>query len=289
MKKRLINDWAIEVYDFDITKAGVEEAHEIACDVISNMVVVIKGQDMTSKQEEDFCSLIGECQTTIDRSKPRDGQRTENMNVDNYILRVTGMPNEKGEEGLFGHTSALDWHANQASNYQRKPLIWLYGVEGTKGSRTSWINMIEAYNDLDPVTKEDLQDVEITLGYKSGSYSESKFFKEHHALDRPFKLVHTNDAGKTGLYFPFLQIFGMKGKDDKEFAHTMHSLTAHVLTDKYRYDHDWDDGDIVLSEQWLSIHKRWQFEGMKQRVLHRIAFDYSKVDYEHRYSNDNSS
>ena len=289
MKKRLINDWAIEVYDFDITKATLEQAHEIACDTVSNMVVVIKKQDMTSKQEEDFCSMIGQCQRIIDPTKPRSGQRTEHMAVDNYILRVTGKPNDKGEEGLFGHTSALDWHANQASNYERKPLIWLYGVEGTKGSRTSWINMIEAYNDLDPVTKEDLQDVEITLGYKSGSYSESKFFHEHHASDRPFKLVHTNDAGKTGLYFPFLQIFGMKGKDDKEFAHTMHSLTAHVLTDKYRYDHDWDDGDIVLSEQWLSIHKRWQFEDMKQRVLHRIAFDYSKVDYEHRYSNNNSS
>ena len=48
----------------------------------------------------------------------------------------------------------------------------------------------------------------ITLGYKVDSYSPSKFFKEHHAKDRPFKLVNTNDACKTGLYFHFLQVFG---------------------------------------------------------------------------------
>ena len=36
-------------------------------------------------------------------------------------------------------------------------------------------------------------------------------------------------------------------------------------------------GDIVLSEQWLSIHKRHEFNNMKERVLHRIAFDYSKL------------
>ena len=41
--------------------------------------------------------------------------------------------------------------------------------------------------------------------------------------------------------------------------------------------HDWEDGDLVISEQWLSIHKRWTFEKMDKRVLHRIAFDYDKV------------
>ena len=86
-----------------------------------------------------------------------------------------------------------------------------------------------------------------------------------------------------------LKLFSFAIKYEEAFNYTMEKLKSHVLKDKYRYDHDWDDGDIVLSEQWLSIHKRWQFENMKQRVLHRIAFDYSKVDYEHRYSNNNSS
>jgi hypothetical protein len=27
----------------------------------------------------------------------------------------------------------------------------------------------------------------------------------------------------------------------------------------------------------LSIHKRWAFEDMENRMLHRIAFDYSNI------------
>ncbi len=150
-------------------------------------------------------------------------------------------------------------------------MIWLYGVEGTKGSITSWINNIESYNNLSEDIKEKIKNTKITLGYKVDSYSPSKFFKEHHATDRPFNLVHTNDAKKTGLYFPFLQVFG--GLDDKTF----NTLKNHILKDEFRYDHHWQDGDIVLSEQWLSIHKRHYFEKMEDRVLHRIAFDYSKL------------
>ena len=83
--------------------------------------------------------------------------------------------------------------------------------------------------------------------------------------------MHTNDAGLTGLYFPFLQIFG--GLEPDLFE----TLKNHVLKEEFVYHHDWEDGDVVISEQWLSIHKRWAFDKMDQRVLHRIGFDYSNA------------
>jgi taurine dioxygenase len=79
------------------------------------------------------------------------------------------------------------------------------------------------------------------------------------------------------MFFPFLQIFGFEGYEQEEFESIMQELTDHVLKDEFAYHHDWEDGDIVLSEQWLSIHKRWDFDGMDNRVLHRIAFDYSNL------------
>jgi len=277
MKTKLINNWAIEIEDFDIRTATKDDAHKIGNLILSNMVVVLRGQELNPKDEVEFCNKIGRCQFIINPFLPREGQRTEHIAVGEHILRVTGQKNDKGEEGLFGHTSALDWHANQASNYKREPLIWLYGVEGTAGSKTSWINNIESYNALSDEMKEEIKDIEITLGYKENTYSPSKFFKEHHHEDAPFKLVHTNDAGKTGLYFPFLQIFGMKGKSESEFKDLMDRLVAHVTKPEFCYDHHWQDGDIVISEQWLSIHKRWAFEQMEKRVLHRIAFNYKKM------------
>ena len=61
------------------------------------------------------------------------------------------------------------------------------------------------------------------------------------------------------------------------FIPTMQKLRQHVEQEKYTYHHDWEDGDIVISEQWLSIHKRWPFEDMKNRLLHRIAFGYENL------------
>jgi alpha-ketoglutarate-dependent taurine dioxygenase len=48
--------------------------------------------------------------------------------------------------------------------------------------------------------------------------------------------------------------------------------------EKYMYHHDWQDGDVIIMEQWLGIHKRWEFSDMEKRVLHRIAMDFSKAD-----------
>lgn len=270
MNIHYLNNWAIEISNFDLTAASSMDARKIAHHVIENMVVVIRDQTLTPADQIRFCNFIGCVQDT-------QSDRVKDLTVENGILRVTGEKNQNNEEGLFGHTSALDWHANQASNYERKPLIWLYGVRATEGSVTSWINNIESYKALPDDLKKEIQDIEITLGYKTGSYSSSKFFKEHHATDRPFKLVHTNKAGQTGLYFPFLQIFGMKGIEDRRFNEILERLQNHVLQDEFRYDHYWRDGDVVLSEQWLSIHKRWPFEGMEKRLLHRIAFDYSNI------------
>lgn len=258
-----MSDWVVNL-DVDLKKVTEKEAHDIAKKTLSNMVVVVRNQKLTEQDQLDFCAKIGNYQKSAN-------ERTKHMHLTDGILRVTGEKNEHKEEGLFGHTSALDWHANQASNYNRDPLIWLYGVKGTAGSCTSWINNIESYNALPATIKEKIKNAKITLGYKEGSYSTSKWFKTHHHKDKPFNLVHTNSAGYTGLYFPFLQVFG--GLDESTF----NFLRDHILQDKFRYDHYWEDGDVVISEQWLSIHKRWEFERMSERVLHRIAFDYSKV------------
>jgi len=272
------NGWTI-IIDEDINSLNEQQIKDVAKLVVSNMVVVFKNQKLTPDDELRFCSKIGTYQYY-----PPNLDRIKHIRVNEGILRVTGQKNEYGEEGLFGHKAALDWHANQASNLDRKPLIWLYSKEGSKHSRTSWLNNILSYEHLSQELKTTIQEIKVYCGYKSGLYSTSKFFKEHVDKNNPIPLVQTNKEGKTGLFFPFLQIFGFENYSNEEFENMMNILKSHVLNEKFMYHHDWDDNDVVISEQWLSIHKRWDFEGMENRVLHRIAFDYSKVYNE----NDNS-
>ena len=265
------NGWT-KIIDEDINSLTNEQIIEVIRLVVSNMVVVFKNQSMTPEQEVNFCKVAGTVQYY-----PESEKRLKDIAVGNHILRVTGEKNKNGEEGLFGHVSALDWHANQCSNKNRDPLIWLYGVKGTKGSRTSWLNRIEAYNDLPEDIKDQIKKYKIFCGYKDGKYSTSKFFHNHVNKENLFDLVMENKEGKTGLYFPFLQTFGIYNIDERRYNLIWELLYDHVLNDKYIYHHDWNDGDIVISEQWLSVHKRWEFDGMGNRLLHRIAFNYDNI------------
>lgn len=265
------NGWTVFVNE-DIKNLTEEQAHHVARLIVSNMVVVFKNQSLSPEEELKFCAMIGDYQYY-----PADIDRIKHIRVNEGILRVTAQKNDQGEEGLFGHRAALDWHANQASNLERKPLIWLYAKQGTKGSRTSWLNNIVSYENLPQHLKDTVKDIKVYCGYKAGSYSTSTFFKEHVDKTNPISLVQVNKEGKTGLFFPFLQIFGFENYSDQDFQSIMTELKSHILNENFMYHHDWDDGDIVISEQWLSIHKRWEFDDMENRVLHRIAFDYAKV------------
>lgn len=263
------NGWTVFI-DEDIRKLSEEEIFEVCRLIVKNTVVVFRNQTLTEQDELKFCKVIGSVQ-------PTKWEPAKHFTLSNGILRVTGKKNEYGEPGLFGHKAALDWHCNSPGAKTRHPLIWLYGVEGTAGSRTSWINNVLSYNDLPEDFKEEIKDLEVYCGYEQGKFSDSTFFRQGINYENPLKLVYTNVAGETGLFFPFLQIFGFKDKDKEYFDSVMKRLTDHVLQEKYVFHHDWQDGDVVIAEQWLGIHKRWPFEGMDTRVLHRIAFNYYNV------------
>lgn len=255
------NGWVV-ICNQDIKTLSDDEIKEVGHLVCSNMVVLFPRQELTTDDEQRICGVIGELQIM--------GPQLRVGNEAKGIGKV-------GKGGLFGHDYDLDWHANQPSFPERKPLIWLYGEKGTVGSKTSWINNIMAYEAMDEDFKDEIAELEVLCGYKRGSFSDFEYFKEHVNEDNPLPLVRTNEEGKTGLFFPFLQIFGMKNVGPAYFEDLMDRLKEHVLKPEFCYDHEWQDGDVVISEQWLSIHKRWAFDKMDQRVLHRIAFDHSKL------------
>lgn len=249
--------------EVDLKNPSEYTAELVAEALLENVIVVIRNQNLTPEEEVRFCKMIGEVEDYSVNELVKE--YTKPIAVGDNILRVTAEKNDAGEEGLFGHKSTLDWHANKTSNPNRESLIWLYAVKGSAGSRTSWINMVQAWDELDDSLKEQVKEKQIYCGYKKGRVSESDFFLDH-VGEKPFDIYYKNANGVEGLYFPFLQIFN----EDPLFK----QLKEHCLDPYFQYHHDWEDGDIVISDQWLSLHKRWEFEHMDKRLLHRIAFNY---------------
>jgi len=278
------NGWTVILDDFDFAQSTQADINQIACFLATNTLVVARNQQhLTVADEVRVGEMFGgmESIASLSHLPTYSGLALEGSN--GQVVRVTGELDEHGQPGLFGHVDDLDWHCNQPAMETRRPLVWLLGVRGTAGSRTSWTNNILAYEDLSAEVKEQIQDLKMVCGWRKGSYSDFDFAKETGATENfneyyTPRMVHTNEGGQTGLFFPFLQFKNFVGMTEDQSREFIKPLRDHVLQDKYIYHHDWQDGDVVIAEQWLGIHKRWRFEGMDQRVLHRTTFNYDNVD-----------
>lgn len=274
------NGWTVLVEDLDFAKITQDEVNELACYLATNTLVVARNQGhMTPKDECRVAHMFGnvECLDFVSDVEPWKYFLVPDSNHE--VIRVTGELDEHGNPGLFGHVSDLDWHCNQPGVPTRKPLVWLLGIKGTVGSKTSWNNNILAYQDLDQETKDQIKDLKLVCGWKRGNYSEFSFGKEEDFNETYTpNLVHTNNGNQTGLFFPFLQFRNFVGMSETDSLVLAEKLRDHVLQEKYLYHHDWQDGDVVIAEQWLGIHKRWRFDAMDKRVLHRVTFDFANAD-----------
>jgi alpha-ketoglutarate-dependent taurine dioxygenase len=263
------NGWTVLVEDFDFRVATHNDINHIARLLASNTLVVFRKQNLSIDDEVRIAKMF--------KSPQRFFVEDENS-TDRIILRVTAELDDKGLTGIAGHNSEMHWHANDQTTPDRKPLVWLYSVRGSKGSRTTWNNNILSYQDLDEEKKQFLstlklsvlQNVSLRDDQEDGTDEVDGYFPD---------LVMTNIAGKKGLFFPFLQISGFKDLSEEQSQEIIDWLAPYTTQEKYCYHHDWEDGDVVIAEQWLGIHKRWEFEAVDKRLLHRIAFDFPDQDY----------
>lgn len=252
-------------------------SHDNIADIFKDIkdypVVAVKGQQLSADEFGQICKHVGKFRHIPDTPAERARSHIRAENTAEQIVRVTGALNNEGKPGLFGHIEELGWHADKASNPGREAVVWLYGVSGTAGSITSWIDTALAYNDLDSSLQQELKNYHLYCGYKKGTYSNEDVFVEHVNKDWTPCAVQTF-GNRTGLYFPYYQTFGIVELDNKQFVELADYLWQHMNQEKYMYHHHWEDGDLVIHEQWLSLHKRHKFDHMDKRILYRAVTTY---------------
>jgi taurine dioxygenase len=271
------NGWTPIITDIDLRVATQAEINSIAELEGKHTVVVIKGQSLTPQDELRIAGMFGDIE-----SFPSVGWHKGKLVKDtaDSILRVTAMKDDEGNTGAWPEPDELDWHANNPGDPKRHSNIWLYGVEGTAGSATSYANTAMAYESLDEATKALYNDLKIHVrSYIAHSDADGN--------EQPFKsqtygLVQENVFGNKGIWFPWCQVLDlidtkqtMSSRRDKVKA--IAQIKRLVLSPEFTYTHNWEDGDVVVADQWLSIHRRHPFERMDLRVLHRIATHFNNV------------
>lgn len=293
-------------YDFDLATCSDDDIMRLGWEVFNELVVLVPAECASVSVERFHYvttmwgdGLISKALDMLMERVERDGwtdvhketyqdmmRMTQGVQHLAGIIRVTGERDDADQNtGMFAE-GELDWHSNQQSDNQGiAPLVGLHSVKGTAKSRTDFLNLHDAYMDLDPDTRSECDEVVTinTFGYDKVSRGTSDGQVQITNLNlAPFDNAEANlvvpaPCGKMGLHFPWTSVVGFKGYNDKEFKRLFNHLIKHCLNPKYQYYHEWTDGDIIWMDQVITLHRRPGDETRK-RLLHRLCSDFKIIE-----------
>lgn len=264
------NGWTVIVEDFNLAVASTQELFDLSNLCAKHTCVKIRNQDLTIDQEVRIIKSFKNPYQLFDIGHPK----FKEFSLDNegYVGRVTA-------NAIAGHKEEMLWHNEMPAIRVGSDIAWLYAERGVNGSVTVWNNTALAYLDLDAVTKNRIRDLKcIYFGNVNHSVARSESnFNNRTVYNTAVPLVYTNHLGVTGLHLSLHQFEKFEGMSRAESLAIAEPLFEFVIQDKYCYSHEWQDGDVSMSDQWFGVHKRLHFEDMDNRLVHRATFNYPEI------------
>ncbi len=243
-----------------ISGINAAELDEIAFDELrnvfhSNLVVVVKNQNLTPAQQTKFARRFGEIQYHISPE---------------YLMKdqpeVMILSNEKEDGKFIGlPDGGSEWHSDHSYVDQPTGYTMLHAIKVPKdGGDTEWTNMVHAYEALSNKLKARLEGL-------SGIHSFNRM--KNQRLSVPVR--HMNDpdyykrsppdsfhpivrthphTGKKALYISPRFTIGIRDMDDAEAQPLLDTLFANILNRDFIYRHRWSVGDLLMWDNRATIH-----------------------------------
>ena len=85
-------------------------------------------------------------------------------------------------------------------------------------------------------------------------------------------LVRTHpETGRKALWLNERSEVELVNYDDQAGSQLIAKLRAHLLKPEFRYEHQWQQGDIVFWDNQVTLHSRKPFPSEQRRLLKRIS------------------
>jgi alpha-ketoglutarate-dependent taurine dioxygenase len=290
MKIKPLNNCGVEITDIDIsnlTEADYQEIREI---FLQELIIVIRNQDIKTVPHAKLIHKLGfiaNFNQTVWNTEGNLSQYFTGKYIDPFtyegvdgefpVQRVTGKKVNGLISGINGY-GILDWHSNMNGPMNRARGVSLQGMSAAVvGTSTSWMDTTLAYEALSPELKTRCDGVVGKYKYSPEIWAEGipeEQMKLMLANNEDFylmPLINVSRRGKIGLYFHYLNQCSFPS--DPEL---LEILKVHCFQDKFIYKHEWQPGDIVISDQVLTLHRRDTNDQqvLLERILHRYTFNY---------------
>ncbi len=241
-------------------KLEAEELEAVMQALGAHGVLRFPDQDLTGVQLKQFSSQLGDLEINVAGGFQEPGH-PEVMILSNIV--EDGKPIGLSDAGQ-------DWHTDMSYSRQIAFANVLYGIkipkrDGRPLGNTEFCNMHAAYEDLSESLKKKLEGKTVLHdfnkfwelmrsreGSRRGPLTEAQR-KARPPVSHPILLTHPI-TGRKVLYANPGYSMRINELDEKESSETLEFLFAHQTQEKYRYRFEWTERDVLLWEDFGTIH-----------------------------------
>ena len=233
-----------------------------------HLILLFRGQDLTAEAQRRFCEAFGPLGGRLRRAEDRpERPAAENVMLVTNI-RKDGVPIGSLPDGemFFHHDKCYapepDWGT------------MLYAIEVTReGGHTLFANMYEAWETLADDLKAKIEGRRVLHIYKYLPAERVDLGKGVDRYDHCWQpaVVRHPRSGRRALYVNELMTALVEGYGEEESRKLLDAAIDHVKAAGVIYEHVWQPGDLVMWDNWCTMHARTDFPRDQTRLLRRYT------------------
>ena len=238
-----------------------------------NIFVVFRAQELS---EEDQLRAAGYFGKVIIRRKPAAGLTNPGGQWDTPFMLVTNIVENGKAIGVFGDGEM--WFHHDTSYYpepHRATLLYSMKLPSW-GGNTCFSNMYKAYENIPRALRDKLEGKKVLQVHD---------YKRRERLDldkidlnavrhqwQPIFITHPA-TGRKSLYISRLMSARIEGLSKDESEDALEQLFEISEDPAIVYEHEWKLGDLVIWDNWCSIHARKDFPRDQPRLMRRLTIE----------------
>lgn len=237
-----------------------------------HVVVVFRGQDITEEEQMAFANAfggLGERQRSPNGSTPGGSYDTPFMFVTNIKDEKTGEP-----IGAFGDGEM--WFHHDTSYYENPhKATLLYSITlPSWGGNTCFSNMYKAYDNVPDDLKEKLDGRKVLQIHDYKRRERIDIYNTDISgmlqYEQPIFVTHPA-TGRKALYISRLMSARIEGLAPDENEEILEQLFDISEDPSVVFEHEWKLGDMVMWDNYASIHMRKDFPRDEPRLMRRLT------------------
>jgi taurine dioxygenase len=238
----------------------------------ASVVLCIRGQDLSEDDQIRAASMFGKVHVRRRENYKRDPGGI----FDTPFMLVTNIVENGKALGVFGDGEM--WFHHDTSYYpQPHRATLLYSMKlPSWGGNTCFSNMYKAYDNIPRSLRDRLEGRKVLQVHD---------YKRRERLDldkidlnavrhqwQPIFITHPA-TGRKALYISRLMSAQIEGLSKQESEAALEQLFQISEDPAIVYEHAWQLGDLVIWDNWASIHARKDFPRDEPRLMRRLTIE----------------